>query len=514
MKKERWIQAGCAAAAVCVIAGTSLLAKAGETLDVESAVAGVAVPLNNYYASSLNPEEELREFLDSDVIVNAGGQAMGIKTPTESGAGDVQQPSSQAPTQAPTEAPTEAPTQAPTEAPAEAPTETPTEAPTEASTETSAETVSQAPTEETSAQAPTEAPAESPAASSAAVAAQTEAPTEAPAPKVSRYADVAVSHVRDGSYVRVRSEPNTSSEVMGKLYNDCAATILNTVDGEDGQWYEIKSGSVRGYIKAEYFLTGDEAEARAIEIGKLEGRVNTNGLRLRSEPNLESDILTLLWSGEKYAVIEEGDEFVKVMVDDLEGYVFREMIDVKVKFDTAISLEEERQQKEEEERKKKEAAAAKKRLAEAKKAAKKAQESGGGGGDDSSSGSSSEVTSASRDALVSYAKQWAGVTPYVYGGTSLESGADCSGFTRAIYSNALGISIPRDSRSQASGGTSISESELQPGDLVFYNKSGTIDHVAIYIGGGQVVHASNSRTGTIISNMKYREPCKYVRYID
>lgn len=488
MKKERWIQAGCAAAAVCVIAGTSLLAKAGETLDVESAVAGVAVPLNNYYASSLNPEEELREFLDSDVIVNAGGQAMGIKTPTESGAGDVQQPSSQAPTQAPTEAPTEA------------------------STETSAETVSQAPTEETSAQAPTEAPAESPAASSA--SAQTEAPTEAPAPKVSRYADVAVSHVRDGSYVRVRSEPNTSSEVMGKLYNDCAATILNTVDGEDGQWYEIKSGSVRGYIKAEYFLTGDEAEARAIEIGKLEGRVNTNGLRLRSEPNLESDILTLLWSGEKYAVIEEGDEFVKVMVDDLEGYVFREMIDVKVKFDTAISLEEERQQKEEEERKKKEAAAAKKRLAEAKKAAKKAQESGGGGGDDSSSGSSSEVTSASRDALVSYAKQWAGVTPYVYGGTSLESGADCSGFTRAIYSNALGISIPRDSRSQASGGTSISESELQPGDLVFYNKSGTIDHVAIYIGGGQVVHASNSRTGTIISNMKYREPCKYVRYID
>ena len=503
MKKERWILTGCAAAAVCVIAGTSLLAKAGETLDVESAVAGVAVPLNNYYASSLNPEEELREFLDSDAIIKAGEPKTAVQAPVE---GNAQKPSSQDPTETPMETSTEAATQAPTEAPTETPTEAPTETPTEAPTETSAEASTEAPTE-APAQTQSETPAESPAETTEA------APTEAPAPKVSRYADVAVSHVRNGSYVRVRSEPNTTSEVMGKLYNDCAATILNTVDGEDGLWYEIKSGSVKGYIKAEYFLTGDEAEARAIEIGKLEGRVNTNGLRLRSEPNLESEILTLLWSGEKYAVIEEGDEFVKVMVDELEGYVFREMIDVKVKFDTAISLEEERQQKEEEERKKKEAAAAKKKLAEAKKAAKKSQSSGGGGSD-SSSGGSSEVTSASRDALVSYAKQWVGVTPYVYGGTSLENGADCSGFTRAIYSNALGVSIPRDSRSQAGGGTAISESELQPGDLVFYNKSGDIDHVAIYIGGGQVVHASNSRTGTIISNMKYREPCKYVRYID
>ena len=77
------------------------------------------------------------------------------------------------------------------------------------------------------------------------------------------------------------------------------------------------------------------------------------------------------------------------------------------------------------------------------------------------------------------------------------------------------MSLPRDSRSQASGSTTISESELQPGDLVFYNSGGgAIDHVAIYIGGGQVVHASNSRTGTIISNMKYREPCQYGRYIN
>ncbi len=461
MKKIRWIQIGCAAAAVCVIGGTTLMAGASETLDVEGAVAGVAVPLNNYYASSLNPEEELSEFLNSDAILNAG---------------EPQTQAAAAETEAPTEAATEAETQAETQAES-----------------TAAETTA----EETA-------------------AAETEPETEAET--VSPYANIAVSHVRENSYVKVRSEPNTTSEVLGKLYNDCAATILATVDGEGGEWYEIKSGSVQGYIKAEYFLTGDEAEARAIEIGKLEGRVNTNGLRLRSEPSLDSDILTLIWSGETYVVLETGDEFVKIMVDeDLVGYVYADMIDVDVKFDTAISLEEEQQQKEEEERKKREAEEAQKRLEEAKKQQEAAESSAaaeGGSGSSSSSGSS-EVTSASRDALVSYAKQWVGVTPYVYGGTSLQNGADCSGFVQSVYRDALGMSLPRDSRSQASGSTTISESELQPGDLVFYNSGGgAIDHVAIYIGGGQVVHASNSRTGTIISNMKYREPCQYGRYIN
>lgn len=472
MRKERWLQIGCAAAAVCVIGSAALMSKASETVDVESAVAGVAVPLNNYYAGSLNPEEELREFLDSEAISSAGEPRTMSEEPESSES------------------------------------TTP-----EGETETSAETAAENEASETTVPETT-------------VPETTEAPTEpeTKAPRVSPYANIAVSHVRENSYVKVRSEPNTSSDVLGKLYNDCAATILNTVDGEDGAWYEIKSGSVQGYIKAEYFLTGDEAEARAIEIGKLEGRVNTNGLRLRSEPNTESAILTLLFSGEKYVVIEEGEEWVKVMVDDdLEGYVFREMIDVNVKFDTAISIEEERKQKEEEERKKTEAAEAKRKLEEAKRreaeaAAARATEGSNEGGEEAPSGNgggSSEVSSASRDALVAYAKQWVGVTPYVYGGTSLENGADCSGFTQAVYSDALGISIPRDSRSQASGGTAISEGDLQPGDLVFYNGGGsTINHVAMYIGGGQVVHASNGRTGTIISNMKYREPCKYVRYID
>jgi cell wall-associated NlpC family hydrolase len=462
MKKHGWLCLG-AAAAVCVVGASYLYTGASETLDVESAMAGVAVDLNNYYASSLNPESELRDFLNSDLF-----------TQEETNQEDNPEESAEAESQSTEESTAE--------------TEETTEAPTEAETQPE---------------------------------------------KTSPYANVAVSRVREGSYVNVRTEPNTSSEVLGKLYNDCAATILDTVAGEDGDWYEIKSGSVRGYIKAEYFITGDEAEARAIEIGKLEGYVNTNGLRLRSEPNLDSQILTLLYSGETYQVLEVGDEFVKVQVDDEIGYVYGEMIDVSVKFDTAISLEEEKAKEEEEARKKAEAAAAAKKLEEAKKAAAAAAaaESAAAANQSSqseASGSSTtqettaavsttttSVSSASRDALVSYAKQWVGVTPYVYGGTSLTTGADCSGFIQACYANALGMSVPRDSRSQASGGTEISESELQPGDLVFYNGGGsTINHVAMYIGGGQVVHASNASVGTIISNMKYREPCKYVRYIN
>ncbi len=492
MRKNRWIQIGCVLAAVCIVGGGSALVKAGETLDVESAVAGVAVPLNNYFASSLNPEQELRAFLDSDAITKIG------------------MPEETIPESASEEIPGEESTAEETSAEETSVEETSAEETT--AEETTAEETSPEETspEETTAEETTEAP--------------TEAPTEPETEHVSRYADVAVSHVRKDSYVNVRTEPNTSSEILGKLYNDCAATILNTVEGEGGQWYEIKSGSVQGYIKSEYFLTGDEAEARAIEIGKLEGRVNGNGLRLRTEPNLDSKILTLLYSGEKYIVVEEGTEWVKIMVDDdLEGYVYREYVDITLKFDTAISLEEERKQKEEEARKKREAEEAARRLEEARKAAEEearrqeeeaknnANNNNGGG----SSNTSAEVSDASRDALVAYAKQWVGVSPYVYGGESLTNGIDCSAFVQACYKNALGMSIPRDSRSQAKACTQISESDLRPGDLVFYNGgTSTINHVAMYIGGGQVVHASNAKLGTIISNMKYREPCMYGRFIN
>lgn len=116
-----------------------------------------------------------------------------------------------------------------------------------------------------------------------------------------------------------------------------------------------------------------------------------------------------------------------------------------------------------------------------------------------------------RDDMVSYALQFVG-NPYVYGGTSLTNGTDCSGFTMGIYKN-FGMSISRTSREQATNGKSIKSSELKKGDLVFYASGGRINHVAMYIGNGKIVHASNSRTGIIVSNMNYRTPYKYVSII-
>jgi len=389
----------------------------------------------------------------------------------------------------------------------------------------------------------------------------------------SAYENVAISKVTD--YVNVRTEANTTSEAVGKIYNNCAATILSTVSGEGGEWYQIQSGSVKGYIKAEYFLTGADAEAVAKQVGKVFATVvNTQSLRLREAPDPNSKTLTLLAEGAKYVVLEEKDHYAKLQVDeDLQGYVSEDYVKIEVEFDKAVSIEEEKAKAAEDARLKKEAddaikqleaakkAAAKKeqekQAAESKKAAETTQaettkaneeppssdrptvsqkpgdpgeaptaaqkpteapttaasvEKGPGAGSTGPSGGpGGEVASATRTALVAYSKQFLG-NPYVYGGTSLTSGADCSGFTQAIYAH-FGISIPRNSRDQAAGGTVISWQNAQPGDLLFYGSGDYINHVAMYIGGGQVIHASSSTTGIIISPANYRTPLKAVSYL-
>lgn len=125
---------------------------------------------------------------------------------------------------------------------------------------------------------------------------------------------------------------------------------------------------------------------------------------------------------------------------------------------------------------------------------------------------SSAVASAARTAIVAYAKQFLG-NPYVYGGSSLTNGTDCSGFTQGVFAN-FGITTGRSSRDQAANGREIAIEAAQPGDLLFYASGSYINHVALYIGGGQVIHASNSTTGIIISPYNYRTPCKAVTFLD
>ncbi|MBQ9886826.1 MAG: C40 family peptidase [Lachnospiraceae bacterium] len=333
------------------------------------------------------------------------------------------------------------------------------------------------------------------------------------------------------------------------MYNDCAAKIIETVDGEDGNWYYIESGSVTGYIKSKYFLTGEDAEQRAAEIGKIFGRINVGGLRLRTEPSVESDIITSLWEGEIYSVLDDDFDFTKITLgkddegNEVAGYVKSEYIDVYVDFDTAISLEEEAARIAEEERLAREAREAEERLEaerlererQAAEQAERDRQAAEQAERDRQAAAQAErdrqaaaqqqtpapaptpapepapapapannISTATRDAVVAYAKQFIG-NPYVWGGTSLTNGCDCSGFVMGVYKK-FGISLPHSSRAQANCGTRVSIANLRPGDLVFYANGSTIYHVAMYIGNGQIVHAINEKRGIGITSMNFSSP--------
>ena len=335
------------------------------------------------------------------------------------------------------------------------------------------------------------------------------------------YDHIAICRVTN--YVNVRSEASTAGAVVGKIYDDCAATILSTVAGEDGDWYQIRSGSVEGYVKAEFFITGAEAEAVASQVGTTYATVTSDsGLRLREQPSLEAAILTTLDSGTSYEVTGTQDGFAHLLIDDtLEGYVSMDYISTRVEFRQAVSLEEEEAQIREKEQQKAEAEEALRKLEQTKEeniipanpagdgtshsidAPPVIQENGPGyytpEGEEA-------VMNATREAIIAYARQFLG-NPYVYGGSSLTDGADCSGFVMRIFEH-FGISTGRSSRDQAAKAREIPVSEVQPGDLLFYASGDTINHVAIYIGGGQIIHAGSSKTGICIANANYRPPYK------
>ena len=369
-----------------------------------------------------------------------------------------------------------------------------------------------------------------------------EAGNAAPPAVSADYTSIAVSQV--SGYVNIREQATTTSKIVGKIYNNCAATILETVQGEGGEWYRIQSGTVNGFIKAEYFITGEAAENLAQSIGREFVTINASNLRLREQPNLTSRTLTMLPQGARYVVQAEEGDFFKVEVDaDLVGYIAQSYCVTEVVFDQAVSLEEERAKLEEESRRKREAQTAiaaleqvirveENRLAAENAAAVEAETQPASPeviiaanpvqSDNSQNttaptltvgpGASTAVVSATRSALVAYAKQFLG-NPYLYGGTSLTEGADCSGFTQGVFAH-FGITTGRSSRDQAEKGREIAISDVQPGDLLFYASGGTINHVALYIGGNEVIHASNPTTGITISPYNYRTPCKAVTFLD
>ncbi|MBD5444561.1 MAG: SH3 domain-containing protein [Lachnospiraceae bacterium] len=290
------------------------------------------------------------------------------------------------------------------------------------------------------------------------------------------------------NYVNVRDIPSEEGNIVGKLYDKSVGTFIE----EENGWYKISSGSVEGYVKGEFCVTGDDAVELAKEVGTRIATVTTTTLYVREQPDLDAKVLGMVPIEDELIVIEELDGWVKVNVEEGDGYISTDYATLSTEFVKAESIEEEKARLAKEQ-----AAIDAAKKAAAKKAAENAPSP------EASAAPAPETYavsggSASGQAVVNYALQFVG-NPYVYGGTSLTNGADCSGFVMSVYNN-FGVSLPHSSAADRSVGATVNGLEnAQPGDIICYS-----GHVGIYAGNGQIVHASTSRTGIIVSSATYR----------
>ncbi len=294
-----------------------------------------------------------------------------------------------------------------------------------------------------------------------AAAAMTEAErTAAKKEALDSYSRLGVVQVK--SHLNVRKKAKLSSAVVGKMTDGSACEILKS----KGDWYYISSGSVKGYVAKEYVLTGDEAREAALESMELKVQITTETLNVRTEPSVKASVWTQVDVSDRYTVVGELDDWIEIELDeDSTGYVSRDYVDLKYTLEKAVAVQEETDQ---------------------------------------------ELSL--RQQIVQYAMKYLG-NPYVWGGESLTNGCDCSGFTMLVYRH-FGVSLPHYSVSQSKKGRTVSSSSMQPGDLVFYAKNGTINHVTMYIGNGQVIGAQSRRTGIAIRSWNYRTPVKIVNVLD
>ena len=275
------------------------------------------------------------------------------------------------------------------------------------------------------------------------------------------YTNLGMSVISSGN-LNIRQEASTDSEVIGILTNHNACELLE----DAGEWYKVTSGKVTGYVNKQYLVTGDEAESIAEQEIKTVATVNTETLNVRAEKSTEAAVLSQVGNSEAFTVNSVADGWVEISVDDSVGYISQDYVTLAQALPTAKTIEQVKY---------------------------------------------GDGVSDVRASVVSYALQFVG-NRYVWGGTSLEKGVDCSGFTMRILGK-YGISLPHSSKAQPSYGTKIIASEAKPGDLFFYGSGRSISHVAIYIGNGQIVHASNKRDGIKVSNAYYRNPICVARYL-
>ena len=394
------------------------------------------------------------------------------------------------------------------------------------------------------------------------------------------------------SYINIRSEADENSEVVAKLYNDGSATVEET--DEDG-WYKIKSGNAIGYVKSEYFATGEQAKEIADKVAYNVAVVNAEALNVRATPSEESTVIDVASESEELEVVDTSGEWATVALgNDVYGFIHPDYCEYKTYYPTAVTLEEEADRQAAEEASYKEVsentdisdsedvsyaedtASADATYTDETPSTEEAYvdeipETDAVYTDETPSTDTAYVDetpetdvpyteapeteapyteapeteapyteapeteapytevpeteapyteapeteapasdSSVGQEIANYAVQFVG-NPYVYGGTSLTNGTDCSGFTQSVMAN-FGIYIARTAADQAYGGTSVSVSDIQPGDLLFYSDGSGISHVALYIGGGQIVHAATESQGIIISSYNYDSPVCAARY--
>ena len=285
---------------------------------------------------------------------------------------------------------------------------------------------------------------------------------------INQYDNLVISKVNN--YLNVRAEPKSDGKIIGKMTSKAAGEILESLDG----WYKIKSGPITGYITADpqYTATGQEAKDIAMQTATLRAVINTDVLNVRTEPNTDAKIWTQIVKDERYPVLAQLDGWVQIELDSVDeedgsegdkAYISTRDNNVEVRYALNEAI----------------------KFSPAEEAA--------------------NAAASRRSKVVNYALQFVG-NPYVWGGTSLTKGADCSGFTMQVMKQ-FGVSLPHYSGAQAKMGKPVKSSEMRPGDLMFYaNSGGTVNHVAMYIGNGQIVHAASKKSGIKISTWNYRTP--------
>ncbi len=306
------------------------------------------------------------------------------------------------------------------------------------------------------------------------------------------YSNFAIADV--DKYVNVRTQANTDSEIVGRMYDGAVAQIQEEVDGEDGKWLLVTSGNLNGYIKAEYFIYGDDAVAVIDDYIDRYAVVKADCLNIRENPDIESKRIGYALTGEKLKLTgKAGDEeWINVnYADDKTGFVSADYVSVVEEFIYAKTMDEIKAEEEEQ----------KKLLARQKEDEKQKPENVTITETEQPATAQYAASGDLRNDIVNFALQYVGC-PYVHGGNSLTNGTDCSGFTSLVYAN-FGYGLSRTPSGQlSSNGRSVSLDEIQPGDIVCYGKS-KCTHVGIYIGDGQIVHVANPRKGIVVYNVGY-----------